>query len=37
MAACAVVFIAMKEKTTDKLGNFYNYFVKIMHKNIIAY
>jgi potassium-transporting ATPase potassium-binding subunit len=28
MAACAVVFKAMKEKTTDKLGNMYNYFVK---------
>jgi potassium-transporting ATPase potassium-binding subunit len=28
MAACAVVFNAMKEKTTDKLGNFYNYFIK---------
>src|SRR5258708_25081530 len=28
MAACAVVFRAMKEKTTDKLGNFYNYFIK---------
>ena len=28
MAACAVVFNAMKERTTDKLGNFYNYFVK---------
>lgn len=28
MAACAIVFTAMKEKTTDKLGNFYNYFVK---------
>ncbi len=28
MAACAVVFIAMKERTTDKLGNFYNYFIK---------
>ncbi|TAG10820.1 MAG: potassium-transporting ATPase subunit KdpA [Sphingobacteriia bacterium] len=28
MAVCAVVFIAMKEKTTDQLGNFYNYFVK---------
>jgi K+-transporting ATPase ATPase A chain len=28
MAACAVVFIAMREKTTDKLGNFYNYLVK---------
>jgi len=28
MAVCAVVFNAMKEKTTDKLGNFYTYFVK---------
>lgn len=28
MAACAVVFTAMKEKTTDKLGNIYNYFIK---------
>ena len=28
MAACAVVFNAMKERTTDKLGNFYNYFIK---------
>jgi len=28
IAACAVVFIAMREKTTDKLGNFYNYLVK---------
>jgi K+-transporting ATPase ATPase A chain len=28
MAACAVVFNAMKERTTDKVGNFYNYFVK---------
>ncbi len=28
MAACAVVFTAMKEKSTDKLGNFYNFFVK---------
>ncbi len=28
MAACAVVFIAMKEKTTEKLGNFYDFFVK---------
>jgi potassium-transporting ATPase potassium-binding subunit len=28
MAACAVVFKAMKEKHTEKLGNFYNYFVK---------
>ncbi|HMH35034.1 MAG TPA: potassium-transporting ATPase subunit KdpA [Puia sp.] len=28
MAACAIVFNAMKERTTEKLGNFYNYFVK---------
>jgi len=28
IAACAIVFIAMKERTTDKLGNFYNLFVK---------
>ena len=28
IAAAVVVFTAMKEHTTDKLGNFYNYFVK---------
>ena len=28
MAACAVVFKAMKGKSSDKLGNFYAYFVK---------
>lgn len=28
MAVCAVVFMAMKERTTDKLGNFYNFFIK---------
>ena len=28
MAACAVVFKAMKEKSGAKLGNFYNYFIK---------
>ena len=28
MAACAVVFKAMKEKSGDKLGNMYNYFIK---------
>jgi K+-transporting ATPase ATPase A chain len=28
MAICAVVFIAMKEKVTEKLGNFYALFVK---------
>lgn len=28
MAAAAMVFNAMKGRTTDQLGNFYNYFVK---------
>lgn len=28
MAACAVVFNAMRERTTEKLGNFYYYFVR---------
>ena len=28
MAAAAMVFVAMKERTTDKLGNFYNFFIK---------
>lgn len=28
MAACAVVFKAMKEKQADKLGNFYHYFIR---------
>ncbi|MBS1772929.1 MAG: potassium-transporting ATPase subunit KdpA [Bacteroidetes bacterium] len=28
MAAAAVVFNALKERATDKLGNFYNYFLK---------
>ncbi|MGG9961950.1 potassium-transporting ATPase subunit KdpA [Ferruginibacter sp. SUN106] len=28
IAICAAVFIAMKEKTTDKLGNFYFFFVR---------
>jgi len=28
MAAAAIVFVALKEKTSDKLGNFYNFFVK---------
>ena len=27
MAICAVVFKAMKEKSADRVGNFYNYFV----------
>ncbi|MEP6711005.1 MAG: potassium-transporting ATPase subunit KdpA, partial [Ferruginibacter sp.] len=28
MAACAVVFKGLKEKNSDRLGNFYNYFIK---------
>ena len=28
MAACAIVFNAMKERTTEKIGNFYNYFIR---------
>lgn len=28
MAACVVVFNALKEGTTDRLGNFYDYFLK---------
>jgi len=28
LAAAAVLFTAMKERTTDKLGNFYKFFVK---------
>ncbi|HEX4849961.1 MAG TPA: potassium-transporting ATPase subunit KdpA, partial [Puia sp.] len=28
MAVCAVVFNAMKERSTEKLGNFYYYFVR---------
>ncbi len=36
MAACAVVFMAMKEKTTEKLGNFYNYLYQILHEDFIT-
>lgn len=28
MAICAVVFIAMKERATDRLGNFFYYFIR---------
>ncbi len=28
IAICAVVFVAMKERTTEKLGNFYSFFVR---------
>ncbi len=35
MAACAVVFNAMKERTTEKLGNFYNYFIKSLTRILL--
>ena len=35
MAACVVVFIAMKEKTTDKLGNFYHLFIKSLTRVLL--
>jgi K+-transporting ATPase ATPase A chain len=35
MAVCAVVFVAMKERTTDKLGNFYNYFIKSLTRVLL--
>jgi K+-transporting ATPase ATPase A chain len=35
MAACVVVFMAMKEKSTDKLGNFYNFFVKSLTRVLL--
>ena len=35
MAVCAVVFNAMKERTTEKLGNFYNYFVKSLTRILL--
>ncbi|CAN5721398.1 potassium-transporting ATPase subunit KdpA [soil metagenome] len=28
IAICTAVFMAMKERTTEKLGNFYNYFIR---------
>lgn len=28
MAACAIVFNALRERQAEKLGNFYNYFIK---------
>lgn len=35
VAALAVVINAMKERTTDKLGNFYNYFVKTITRILL--
>ena len=36
MAACAMVFNAMKEKQTEKLGNFYIYFFEKLYKSFIT-
>jgi len=35
MAVCAVVFMAMKERTNEKLGNFYNFFVKSLTRVLL--
>jgi K+-transporting ATPase ATPase A chain len=35
MAICAVVFMAMKEKASDKLGNYYNFFVKSLTRVLL--
>ena len=35
MAACVVVFNALREGTHDKLGNFYNYFVKSLTRVLL--
>jgi K+-transporting ATPase ATPase A chain len=35
MAAAAVVFNALRDRTTEKLGNFYNYFVKSLTRILL--
>jgi K+-transporting ATPase ATPase A chain len=35
LAAAAIVFNALKERTTDKLGNFYNYFIKSLTRILL--
>lgn len=35
LAAAAVFFNALKERTTDKLGNFYNYFMKSLTRVLL--
>ena len=35
LAAVAIVFNALKERTTDKLGNFYNYFMKSLTRILL--
>jgi len=37
MAALAVLFNALKERTTDKLGNFYDYFMKSMTRILLPF
>jgi K+-transporting ATPase ATPase A chain len=35
LAAAAIVFNALKERTADKLGNFYNYFMKSLTRILL--
>ena len=35
LAAAAIVFNALKERTTEKLGNFYNYFMKSLTRILL--
>lgn len=35
MAICAAVFVAMKEKVTEKIGNFYNFFIKSLTRILL--
>lgn len=35
LAAAAMVFNALKERTTEKLGNFYNYFIKSLTRILL--
>ncbi|NML64299.1 potassium-transporting ATPase subunit KdpA [Hymenobacter sp. RP-2-7] len=35
LAACVVVFNALRDGTTDKLGNFYNYFLKSLTRVLL--
>ena len=35
MAAAAIVFNALRDRTTEKLGNFYNYFLKSMTRILL--
>ncbi len=35
LAAAAILFNALKERTTDKLGNFYNYFLKSLTRILL--